>query len=215
MANEQREEAVKEWECGVGGVTNAERNSFRDGYKAGWQARAGSVAKEVMPNDADRNNVALSISEIAGGHGAANGTSDKAESLSGAAPTIDVKITAFVVMNSGFVQHISTSRKSAEQYADFHLADSPEVEILQLTLVPEAQAPSLEKAQWISVSERMPQELENGYRWVRVWDEYWHTSYDASWDGEEWHPCSDREPQRRITHWQPLPSPPERQGNKI
>jgi len=60
---------------------------------------------------------------------------------------------------------------------------------------------------WISVKERLPQEIENGYRWVQVYDFDWETMYYASWNGEEWHPTCNRE-QGTITHWQPLPTAP-------
>lgn len=65
---------------------------------------------------------------------------------------------------------------------------------------------------WVKCSERLPKEVENGYRWVQVYDKYWETVYDASFDGEKWEPNNNREPEAEITHWRPLPASPEEEG---
>jgi hypothetical protein len=65
----------------------------------------------------------------------------------------------------------------------------------------------LERSEWRSVDQELPREVENGYRWVQVYDVEWETQYYASWDGEEWHPLFDRAI-GRITHWKPLDAPP-------
>jgi hypothetical protein len=45
-------------------------------------------------------------------------------------------VTAFGIFNSGFLQHVSTTRLDAEAWARHHLVDSPEVEIKRMTFYP-------------------------------------------------------------------------------
>jgi hypothetical protein len=47
--------------------------------------------------------------------------------------TPGVQVIAFGTFNSGFLQHVSTTRLDAEAWARHHLADSPEVEIKRMT----------------------------------------------------------------------------------
>lgn len=60
---------------------------------------------------------------------------------------------------------------------------------------------------WISVKDRLP----SSWVPVRVWDKPWNTSYDACYNDEDdcWEPLGDREPPDNVTHWMPLPEPPE------
>lgn len=65
----------------------------------------------------------------------------------------------------------------------------------------------LAATEWISVEEKLPEEIENGYRWVRVFDAEWNTQYDAYWNVDKWERVEDRA-EGIITHWMPYPDAP-------
>ncbi|ECH4148538.1 DUF550 domain-containing protein [Salmonella enterica] len=61
---------------------------------------------------------------------------------------------------------------------------------------------------WIPVSERMPE--ESGRYWCYVEDQNSlgksHYQWNCSWNGQAW---SDKALSGRVTHWMPLPEPPQ------
>ncbi|EEO5603462.1 DUF551 domain-containing protein [Salmonella enterica] len=61
---------------------------------------------------------------------------------------------------------------------------------------------------WIPVSERMPE--ESGRYWCYVEEQNSlgksHYQWNCSWNGQAW---SDRALSGRVTHWMPLPEPPQ------
>jgi len=75
-----------------------------------------------------------------------------------------------------------------------------------------------EVQQWVSVEDRLPEKVSNN--WPKVLA-FWHTSepdyepggMDASWfDGRHWQASNgemDYHGSRRVTHWMPLPAPPQ------
>lgn len=60
---------------------------------------------------------------------------------------------------------------------------------------------------WVACAERMPGTDEII---VVAYDADWKAQFWACWDGEKWEPSDDREPPENVTHWRPLPAPPER-----
>lgn len=59
-------------------------------------------------------------------------------------------------------------------------------------------------SEWISVKDRLPEET----REVLVFDSRNYLIWQARWMGDEWvDPCMD--PIEKVTHWTPLPEPPE------
>ena len=66
---------------------------------------------------------------------------------------------------------------------------------------------------WIPVSEKMPK--ERGFYLVAVknWCDGKPVTREAFWNGADWLSCEKRvEITPRVTHWMPLPKPPEMDG---
>lgn len=141
MSNDRRDAAVKEWENGVGEVTNAERNSFRDGYQAGVACHAESVADlkrhlqvshNVLRTEFGRKcSLTAEMCDVC--------QEVEAESLSGAAPTERYKFETWAEDKGMIVDRLANGSYRYPMMDD-------RWEVWQAAT---AQAPSLEKAQGI------------------------------------------------------------------
>ena len=72
---------------------------------------------------------------------------------------------------------------------------------------------ALERSRWIPVGEKMPE--ERGFYLVAVkhWCDGKPVTREAFWNGADWLSCEKRvEITPRVTHWMPLPEPPEMDG---
>lgn len=75
---------------------------------------------------------------------------------------------------------------------------------------------ALERMRWVPISDGNPKE-KGCYRvTVKHWVDGKPLTRDAYWNGADWLSCEKRmEITPRVTHWQPLPEPPEEvQGNE-
>lgn len=82
----------------------------------------------------------------------------------------------------------------------------------------EVAARVLEKMQWISVKDRLPNNKGCYLLTVKHWFDGETVVREAYWNGEDWLSCDDRRYKitPRVTHWMPLPEPPKEvnDGNK-
>lgn len=69
---------------------------------------------------------------------------------------------------------------------------------------------ALKRVMWIPCSERPPEEKGCYLVAVKHWVDGKPVTREAFWNGADWLSCEKRvEITPRVTHWQPLPEPPE------
>lgn len=69
---------------------------------------------------------------------------------------------------------------------------------------------TLKRSRWILVSEKMPKEMGCYLVTVKHWCDGKPVTREAFWNGADWLSCEKRvEITPRVTHWMPLPEPPE------
>lgn len=71
---------------------------------------------------------------------------------------------------------------------------------------------ALERQRWIPCSERLPGERGCYLAAVKRWYDGKPVTREALWNGADWISCEKwmrMEVTPRVTHWQPLPEPPE------
>lgn len=75
----------------------------------------------------------------------------------------------------------------------------------------EVVASVLERMQWISVKDRLPNNKGCYLLTVKHWFDGEPVVREAYWNGEDWFSCDDRRYKitPRVTHWMPLPEKPE------
>lgn len=76
---------------------------------------------------------------------------------------------------------------------------------------------ALERTRWIPCSERLPEESGCYLVAVKDWYDGKPITREAVWNGAGWISCEmwiRMEITPRVTHWQPLPEPPEEKQNE-
>ena len=69
---------------------------------------------------------------------------------------------------------------------------------------------ALERTRWIPFSERPPEERDCYLVAVKHWYDGKPVTREAFWNGADWLSCEKRmEITPRVTHWMPMPEPPE------
>lgn len=69
---------------------------------------------------------------------------------------------------------------------------------------------ALERTRWIPCSERLPEEKGCYLVAVKHWFDGKPVTREAFWNGADWLSCEKRvEITPRVTHWMPMPEPPE------
>lgn len=113
-------------------------------------------------------------------------------------------------MNRAKLQHILEYAKQ-QRHIGLHCKVPPEdmVEIVEMAMLQGADGNSPVIADgWVACSERMPE--ESGRYWCYVEEQNdlgkSHYQWNCSWNGDRW--WVESENGGRVTHWQPLPSPP-------
>ena len=72
---------------------------------------------------------------------------------------------------------------------------------------------ALERSRWIPVGEKMPEERGCYLVAVKHWYDGKPVTKEAIWNGADWLSCEKKvEITTRVTHWMPLPAPPEMDG---
>lgn len=72
---------------------------------------------------------------------------------------------------------------------------------------------ALERTRWTPVSEKMPEERGCYLVAVKHWCDGKPVTREAYWNGADWLSCEKMvEITPRVTHWMPLPKPPEMDG---
>ena len=105
---------------------------------------------------------------------------------------------------------MTSARKAAETKASIHscanmdISCSMVIEMVDKIRDMEAQ---LSKSQWVSVEDRLP-ENENEHLVSDDEKEIWLAVYTDTYDIMNWYDMSAA-PVRNVTHWMPLPEPPQ------
>lgn len=72
---------------------------------------------------------------------------------------------------------------------------------------------ALKRARWTPVSEKMPEQRGCYLVAVKHWYDGKPVTKEASWNGADWLSSEKKvEITTRVTHWMPLPEPPEMDG---
>ena len=93
---------------------------------------------------------------------------------------------------------------NAPECGEFDAVVIYEIDIMP-TITPESLQPT---AHWISVKDRLPKSYTALLLYGRLKPYFaMYTQYVGFWDGEKW--ISDGKEIDAVTHWMPLPEPPE------